>query len=60
MDKLSCKLDESGIGGDIIFNHVCYADDLCLVSLSSAGMQQMLNICNKYASEHCLLYNTCG
>jgi len=60
MDKLSCNLNESGIGGDIggiLFNHLCYADDLCLVSLSSAGMQQLLNICNKYASEHCLLYN---
>ena len=36
MDKLSCNLNESGIVGDIggiLFNHLCYADDLCLVSL---------------------------
>ena len=42
MDKLSIKLSGSGIGGDIgghLINHLCYADDLCLISLYSAGMQ---------------------
>ena len=38
-------------------NHLCYADDLCLISLASSGMQQLLHICNKYAAEHQLLYN---
>ena len=42
MDQLSIRLNRSGIGGDIgghLINHLCYADDLCLISLSSAGMQ---------------------
>ena len=60
MDDLSLTLNCSGIGGYIgttLINHLCYADDLCLISLSSSGMQQLLNICKEYASEHKLLYN---
>ena len=53
MDDLSLKLNCSGIGGYIgisYINHLCYANDLCLISLSSSGMQQLLNICNEYAT----------
>ena len=41
MDDLSCALNSSNIGGRIggeIVNHLSYADDLCLICLSSAGM----------------------
>ena len=31
MDDLSIKLNLSGIGG-VIGGHLCYADDLCLIS----------------------------
>ena len=41
----------------ILVNHLCYADDICLISLSSAGMQQLLIICDTYAKEYDLLYN---
>ena len=47
MDDLSIALNNSGIGGylgDAFLNHLCYADDICLISLSSSGMQQLLNI----------------
>ena len=44
-------------GGGVLVNHLCYADDICLISLSSAGMQQLLNICDTYAKEYDLLYN---
>ena len=60
MDDFSMHLSSSGIGsylGTAFINHLCYADDLCLISLSSSGMQQLLHICNKYAAEHQLLYN---
>ena len=40
-----------------LINHLCYADDLCLISLSPSCMQQLLNICKEYASVHKLLYN---
>ena len=36
---------------------MCYADDICLVSISAAGMQKLLNICNEFASENDLLFN---
>ena len=60
MDQLSVKLNASNIGGDIggmLVNHLYYADDICLISLSSAGMQQLLNICDTYAKECSLPYD---
>ena len=60
MDDLSIALNNSGIGGylgDAFLNHLCYDDDICLISLSSSGMQQLLNICQNYATNHQLLYN---
>ena len=46
MDDLSLKLNCSGVEGHIgtsFINHLCYADDLCLISLPSSGMQHLLN-----------------
>ena len=60
MDDLSVKLNCSGIGryiGTSFINHLCYTDNLCLISLSSSGMQHLLNICKEYASTHKLLHN---
>ena len=34
-----------------------YAHDLCLTSLSSAGMQKLLGISSNYAIDHSLTYN---
>ena len=48
--ELSECLNKSGIGGSLngtVLNHMLYADDLCNISLSSAGLQlQLLNICS--------------
>ena len=60
MDDLSCALNRSNIGGSIggeIVNHLSYADDLCLICFSSAGMQKLLNVCLNCATEHSLSYN---
>ena len=60
MDDLSIALNNCGIGGylgDAFLNHLCYADDVYLISLSSSGMQQLLDICQNYATNHQLLYN---
>ena len=41
MDDLSLALNNSGIGGylgDAFLNHLCYADDICLISLSSVNV----------------------
>ena len=55
MNNLSVSLHHSGIGGSLggnLINHLCYADDLCLIALSSSGMQCLLDICDKYATGH--------
>ena len=60
MDKLSIALNDTAIGGKIggqLFNHLCYADDMCQISISSSGMQQLLNVCHSFSIEHSLLYN---
>ena len=60
MDDLSCVLNRSNIGcrvGGEIVNHLSYADDLCLICLSSAGMQKLLNVRSKYTTKHSLSYN---
>ena len=54
-------LKNSNIGGKIggiLVNHLSYADDMCLISLSSHGMIQLLNICDNFAISHSLTYNT--
>ena len=53
MDKLSTALNDTAIGGDNfggqLLNHLCYADDMCLISISSSGMQQLLNVCHSFS-----------
>ena len=47
MNDLSLMFNSSGIGkyiGTSIIKHLYYADHLCLISLSSSGMQTLLNI----------------
>ena len=61
MDKLSIALNDTAIGGKIggqLLNHLCYADDMCLISISSSGMQQLLSVCHSFSIEHSLLYNS--
>ena len=60
MDDLSTALNSSGIGGYLgpaFLNYLCYADDLWIITLSSSGMQQLLNICQSYAIKQQLWYN---
>ena len=40
-----------------IINHMLYVDDICIVSLSSSGFQQLLNICHDYCELHDLTIN---
>ena len=34
-----------------------YADNLSIVSLSSAGLQNLLSICDKYCASHSITFN---
>ena len=59
-DGLSDILNKSSIGGSIggkRMNHMLYANDLCIVSLSSAGLQQLLSICYQYCAMHSITVN---
>ena len=62
IDGLSDILNKSTIiiGGSLggkRINHLLHADDLCIVSLSSAGIQQLLSICDKYCAAHSVNFN---
>ena len=60
IDGLSDILNTFSIGGSIggkRINHMLYADDLCIVSLSSAGLQQLLSICDQYCAMHSIAFN---
>ena len=52
MDDLSNLLISSGIGcflDKVCFNHVFYADDLCLMAPCAIALQELLNICHRYS-----------
>ena len=51
IDGLSDILNNSTIGdsnGEIRVNYMSYADDLCIISLSLAGLQQLHVQCDDY------------
>ena len=60
IDGLSDILNESTIGGSIggnRINHMLYAVDLCIVSLFSAGFQQLHLQCDDYCRKHSITFN---
>ena len=59
INNLSVSFNHSGIGGFLgnLINHLCYADYLCLIALSSSGMSCFLDIYDKYPTGHQLTYN---
>ena len=59
-DEFSEQLDKSGVGYHYMgsVNHLCYTDDMVLLSPSLYGLQTMLHICASYAESHDILFNT--
>ena len=52
MDNFSKLLINYGIGcfiDNACFNHVFYADDLCLIAPCAIALQRLLNICHNYS-----------
>ena len=43
--------------GSTVVNHLMYADDCVLLSPSSAGLQQLLDVCSLYGEQHDIKYN---
>ena len=61
MDGLSRQLNGCNTGcmiGGVLVNHLMYADDLVTFSPSSAGLQQLLDVCSEYGVEFDIKYNS--
>ena len=60
VDDLSTQLNKLKIGcllGDFIINHLLYADDIVLISPSSAGLKKLLSVCEKFGDDNDMLFN---
>ena len=60
MDGLSNILSNYLIGGSLggkRINHMLYADDLYIVSLSSADLQKLFSICDEYCASDSITFN---
>ena len=60
MDDLSVLLNSCNTGcfvGNTLINHLMYADDLVIISPSSAGFQELLNVCTDYGANFDVKYN---
>lgn len=60
MDGLSEKLNSSGIGchiGNVITNHIAFADDYCVLSSSISSLKKLLKICQEYGQAHNITFN---
>ena len=61
MDDLSQSLNccKTGcLSGEIMINHLMYADNLVLLSPSATGLRELLRTCEKYSKEHAIIYNS--
>ena len=60
VDDLSVALSATKTGcviNDKSVNHVFYADDLCIMSASTAGLQNLIDICYNYSVQKSLTFN---
>ena len=61
LDGLLVELQNLGVGchvAGVWFGAACYADDLILLSPSRTAMAMMLEVCEKYAASHNLVFST--
>ena len=60
LDELPCKLREIKAGccvSDAVLNHICFADDICLLRGSLYGLQELVNVCSSYVISHSIAFN---
>ena len=60
LDELSIQLGSARVGctvGNVVVNHLMFADDICVFSPSISGLQCLLNICGDCAAEHEITFN---
>ena len=49
--KAGCHLNEA------VTNHVMYADDICLMALTTIALQKMLNLCYEFSQSNDIIFN---
>ena len=60
MDELLSELKDSGIGchiGNHYFGALGYADDLVLICPTKEGLRKLIDICERYAVKHDIIFN---
>ena len=60
LDELSTQLGSARVGctvGNMVVNHLKFADDICVFRPVLVGLQCLLNICGDYAAEHEIIFN---
>ena len=60
MDDLSCVLNNTPVGcnfNGVMYNHLMYADDTCIIAPSPSALQKLLTICNNFAVDNFILFN---
>ena len=61
MDDLSTRLNKLSIGcvlGDLLINHLMYADDLVLISPSTMGLNKLIAECQSYGIQFDIMFNS--
>ena len=61
MDEVLTRLKTLGVGcyfGSTYAGALCYADDLCLLAPSRGAAQQMLTVCEKFANDFNVSFNS--
>ena len=61
VDDLNHRLNEKCIGchiGDTPMNNLSYADDLVLLAPSPVAINELLNVCDKFAAENYIIFST--
>ena len=60
LDNLSNELNNINAGcyiGDVLLNHLMFADDICVFCPSVGWLQRMLDVCQAYAESHGVIFN---
>jgi hypothetical protein len=60
IEELSAKLISKRVGcfiNNVCYNHLAYADDAVILAPSPAALQDLVNVCEQFASDNDMLYN---
>ena len=60
VDDLSVTLNACRVGccvGNVIINHLMYADDLVILAQSVAGLSKLLRICESFGESNDIVFN---